>query len=181
MSATSAACDVACGGRAVSSSHPPVIANGRISRSGSARCSACSTAARAASLVAQVVAGQGVEQLGLDQGEVGVDGGAAVEDGPQLAAGSGGVLLGEADHRGRVADLTRAGQPFVESGEEARACLVLPRRAWVAIVHAATREASACSPAMSSCTCPAAANSASASWCAPRAAGRIAEIRWMSS
>lgn len=46
-------------------------------------------------LAAQVAAGECGEQMGLDQGEVGVDGGTAVEDGPELAAGSGGVLLGE--------------------------------------------------------------------------------------
>jgi hypothetical protein len=38
-------------------------------------------------LVAQVAAGECVEQMGLHPGEVGVDGGAAVEDSPELTAG----------------------------------------------------------------------------------------------
>ncbi len=77
-------------------------------------------------LVAEVPAGERVQQVGLDQGEVGVGGGAAGEDGPEFAAGPGGVLFGEADNRGRRTDLAPGGKPVVEGGEGGPRLLDLP-------------------------------------------------------
>jgi hypothetical protein len=43
--------------------------------------------------------------------------GGAVQDGTQLAASTGRILLGKAEHRHRVADLATNGQPAVHSGQ----------------------------------------------------------------
>ena len=71
----------------------------------------------------------------LHPGEVGRPG-VAVEDDAEFAAGGGGVLLGEQDHRGRVADFAGAACRSSRAARAARACPAIPRRAWVAIVHA---------------------------------------------
>jgi hypothetical protein len=68
-------------------------------------------------VVAEVPAGERVEQVGLDQSEVGIGGDAAVEDGLEFAAGTGGVALGEVDHCGGGTDLAPGGRPVVDGGE----------------------------------------------------------------
>ena len=68
-------------------------------------------------LITQVVASERVQQVRLDLGEVGKNRDVAVEDDAEFAAGGGGVLLGQQDHRGRLADLAGAGLPAVEGGQ----------------------------------------------------------------
>ena len=74
-------------------------------------------AASRRALIAQVAAGERVQEMRLDPGEVGMNRSGAVEDGLELAAGGGRILLGHADHCGRVADLADGGMPVVEGGE----------------------------------------------------------------
>ena len=80
MSASSAACAVWCRGSASRSSAEPVIANGRISRSDSARASARSAAWLAARLVTELAVGEPGQQVSLHDRDVPEDRGGAIEN-----------------------------------------------------------------------------------------------------
>src|ERR1700689_4703231 len=117
VSVTSAACDVPGRGEVSSSRQAPVIAKGRISRSGSARFSACSAASWQPRSSPRSRQGEAFPRGAPTRGGGGKNRDVAVEDGAELAAGGGRVLLGQPDHRGRVADLAGAGLLAVEGGQ----------------------------------------------------------------
>ena len=80
MSASSAACAVWCRGTASSSPAEPVIANGRISRSDSARASGPFSRLAGRALVAELAVGEPGQQVSLNDLDVPEDWGRAIED-----------------------------------------------------------------------------------------------------
>ncbi len=110
MSVSRAACAVSCLGTASSSSIEPVIANGRMSRSASARRKRALHGRAGSALVAELAVRERGQQVRLDDGHISDHRRFAAQN--TLDRGQGGrrVAFGEADGRARIVDLA-AGRP----------------------------------------------------------------------
>ena len=180
MSASSAPCAVSCRGRASSSSREPVIANGRTSRSASARASARSAAwcaARWSPSSRWASPASRSASTTVTYPTTGAVPSRTSASTPRAPAGS-------PSARQITARASRISPEPARSSSTAastaRASPGLPRRAWVASSQPVTWLASACDPSSCDPRRSAALNSSSASWWRPRPACSIPVV-WCSS